>query len=78
MGNRGAASGLKSAQQKLIPGTAYTITFPLNTTDHVIPAGHTLAVIIAGTDKGFISAPSSAPNLSVDLTRSSVTLPLSH
>jgi X-Pro dipeptidyl-peptidase len=64
-------------QQPLNPGKPYTITFPLNTTDHTIPAGHKLALIIAGTDSGYITAPTTAPTLAVNLTNSTAQLPLS-
>ncbi|GAA3292600.1 hypothetical protein GCM10020295_12320 [Streptomyces cinereospinus] len=36
----------------LTPGRPYTITLDLAATDHVVPAGHRLALIIAGTDRG--------------------------
>ena len=64
-------------QVALTPGKPYTITFPLNTTDHTIPAGHTLALIIAGTDNGYIDAPSGTPTLALNLTNSTATIPLS-
>ena len=64
-------------QQTLKPGKQYTITFPLNTTDHTIPAGHTLALIIGGTDGGYINAPSATPNLTMNLINSQATIPLS-
>jgi X-Pro dipeptidyl-peptidase len=65
-----------TSQQSLTPGKPVTITFPLNTTDHTIPAGHTLALIIGGTDNGFIDAPAGHPKLTVNLASSSVSLPL--
>jgi X-Pro dipeptidyl-peptidase len=66
-----------SSQQTLVPGRSYTITFPLNTTDHTVPAGHKLALIIGGTDSGYINGPAGRPKLTVNLASSSVTLPLS-
>jgi X-Pro dipeptidyl-peptidase len=71
----GHYAGLTS-QQTLTAGKAYTITFPLNTTDHSVPAGHTLALIVAGTDSGYIDGPPGTPKLSVNLSGSSVQLPL--
>ncbi|HEX4704329.1 MAG TPA: Xaa-Pro dipeptidyl-peptidase [Pseudonocardiaceae bacterium] len=65
-----------TSQQPLTPGVAHTITFALNTTDHTVPAGHTLALIIAGTDNGFINGPAGRPTLTVNLATSSVSLPL--
>jgi X-Pro dipeptidyl-peptidase len=65
-----------TSQQALTPGRPYTITFPLNSTDHTVPAGHTLTLIIGGTDNGYIEGLSSHPTLTVDLAGSSVLLPL--
>ncbi|MGW7402299.1 Xaa-Pro dipeptidyl-peptidase [Streptomyces sp. NPDC054833] len=60
----------------LTPGKAYTITLDLAATDHVVPKGHRLALIVAGTDKDLIDPPSTTPTLSVDLARTSARLPL--
>jgi X-Pro dipeptidyl-peptidase len=65
-----------TSQQSLTPGQPVTITFALNTTDHTVPAGHTLALIIGGTDNGYINAPAGKPKLTVNLASSSVVLPL--
>lgn len=60
----------------LVPGRAYTITLDLAATDHVVPAGHRLALIIAGTDKDLIDPPSTTPTLTVDLSRTTAKVPL--
>lgn len=60
----------------LTPGTAYPITLDLAATDHVVPEGHRLALIVAGTDKDLIDPPSSTPTLTVDLSRSAARVPL--
>ncbi|SEE81437.1 X-Pro dipeptidyl-peptidase [Streptomyces sp. 3213] len=60
----------------LTPGKAYTITLDLAATDHVVPAGHRLALIVAGTDKDLIDPPSTTPTLSLTLSRTSARLPL--
>ncbi|MGW4599654.1 Xaa-Pro dipeptidyl-peptidase [Streptomyces sp. NPDC004457] len=60
----------------LTPGRAYTITLDLAATDHVVPAGHRLALIIAGTDKDLIDPPSSRPTLTVDLSRTTARVPV--
>ncbi|MGV9850927.1 Xaa-Pro dipeptidyl-peptidase [Streptomyces sp. NPDC003442] len=60
----------------LTPGKAYTITLDLAATDHVVPAGHRLGLIIAGTDAGLIEPPSTTPRLTLDLPRTSARLPL--
>ncbi|MEU2426697.1 Xaa-Pro dipeptidyl-peptidase [Streptomyces sp. NPDC007851] len=60
----------------LTPGKAYTITVDLAATDHVVPKGHRLALIVAGTDKDLIDPPSTTPTLTLDLTRTAARVPL--
>ncbi|MFI1864114.1 Xaa-Pro dipeptidyl-peptidase [Streptomyces jumonjinensis] len=60
----------------LTPGAAYTISLDLHAADHIVPAGHRLALIIAGTDKDLIEPPASTPTLTVDLARTSAELPI--
>ncbi|MHC3471372.1 Xaa-Pro dipeptidyl-peptidase [Streptomyces sp. 7R007] len=60
----------------LTPGKAYTLTVDLAATDHVVPAGHRLALIVAGTDKDLIDPPADTPTLTLDLTRTSARVPL--
>ncbi|MFI9722604.1 Xaa-Pro dipeptidyl-peptidase [Streptomyces sp. NPDC052396] len=62
--------------REITPGRAYTITLDLAATDHVVPAGHRLALVIAGTDAGLIVPAASTPKVSVDLHRTSARLPL--
>ncbi|MGP9017315.1 Xaa-Pro dipeptidyl-peptidase [Streptomyces sp. BR1] len=62
--------------QPLTPGKPYTITLDLHATDHVVPAGHRLALIVAGTDKDLIDPPASTPTLTVDLAHTWAKLPL--
>ncbi|MFD3615516.1 Xaa-Pro dipeptidyl-peptidase [Streptomyces sp. NPDC058676] len=71
LGNHASGTGVP-----LTPGRAYTITLDLGATDHVVPAGHRLALIVAGTDKDLIDPPSSTPTLTVDLSRTSARVPL--
>ncbi|MET7550724.1 Xaa-Pro dipeptidyl-peptidase [Streptomyces sp. NPDC005500] len=59
----------------LTPGKRYTITVDLAASDHVVPAGHRLALIVAGTDKDLIDPPDSTPTLTLDLARTSAKLP---
>ncbi|OUD00686.1 Xaa-Pro dipeptidyl-peptidase [Streptomyces swartbergensis] len=59
----------------LTPGKRYTITLDLAATDHVVPKGHRLALIVAGTDKGLIDPPADTPKLTVDLSRTSARVP---
>ncbi|MGW3118392.1 Xaa-Pro dipeptidyl-peptidase [Streptomyces sp. NPDC001107] len=60
----------------LTPGKAYTITLDLAPTDHVVPTGHRLALIVAGTDKDLIDPPADKPTLTLDLTHTSANVPL--
>ncbi|MFT2014474.1 Xaa-Pro dipeptidyl-peptidase [Streptomyces sp. 796.1] len=60
----------------LTPGQRYTITLDLAASDHVLKAGHRLALIVAGTDRGLITAPNSTPRLTVDLAGTSAEVPL--
>ncbi|MDW4907034.1 Xaa-Pro dipeptidyl-peptidase [Streptomyces sp. ADMS] len=60
----------------LTPGRPITITLDLHASDHVIPAGHRLALIVAGTDKDLIDPPSSTPTLTLDLSRTTARVPL--
>ncbi|MBR8638484.1 Xaa-Pro dipeptidyl-peptidase [Streptomyces tuirus] len=67
------ASDLKGST--LTPGKRYTITLDLAATDHVVPQGHRLALIVAGTDKGLIDPPADRPQLTLDLSRTSARVP---
>ncbi|MFE1382187.1 Xaa-Pro dipeptidyl-peptidase [Streptomyces sp. NPDC058740] len=60
----------------LTPGRAYTMTLKLAPTDHVVPAGHRLALIVAGTDKDLLDPPSTTPTVTLDLARSWAVVPL--
>lgn len=67
------ASDLKGAP--LTPGKRYSITLDLHATDHVVPAGHRLALIVAGTDQDLIDPPSTRPTLTLDLSRTYARVP---
>jgi X-Pro dipeptidyl-peptidase len=60
----------------LVPGTRYTMTFRLSTTDHIIRQGHRLGLVIAGADTSQINAPSRLPKVTLDLAGTSVRLPV--
>ncbi len=63
-------------ERPLTPGRAYTMTLDLAATDHVVPAGHRLALIVGGTDKGLLDPPSTTPTLTLDLARTWARVPL--
>ncbi|MFE7761524.1 Xaa-Pro dipeptidyl-peptidase [Streptomyces sp. NPDC057438] len=71
LGHRASGTGAP-----LIPGTPYTITLDLHASDHVVPAGHRLALIIAGTDEDLIDPPAGTPTLTIDLRKTSAKVPL--
>ncbi|MEI5519390.1 Xaa-Pro dipeptidyl-peptidase [Streptomyces brasiliscabiei] len=71
LGNHSSTTGAP-----LTPGRPYTITLDLHASDHVVPKGHRLALIVAGTDKDLIDPPSSTPTLTIDLRRTSAKVPL--
>ncbi|WP_083268111.1 Xaa-Pro dipeptidyl-peptidase [Lentzea guizhouensis] len=66
----------RSVTRAITPGTKYRITFRLSTTDHLVPAGHRLGLLIGGTDSSVIVAPSRLPRLTVDLADTSVRVPI--
>ncbi|MGW7300619.1 Xaa-Pro dipeptidyl-peptidase [Streptomyces sp. NPDC054829] len=74
--SRGWADLASYGGAPLTPGKPHTVTLDLAATDHVVPAGHRLALIVAGTDKDLIDPPSTRPTLTLDLTRTSARLPL--
>ncbi|MFF1506655.1 Xaa-Pro dipeptidyl-peptidase [Streptomyces sp. NPDC058326] len=63
-------------ERPLTPGRAYTMTLDLASTDHVVPAGHRLALIVGGTDKDLLDPPSTIPTLTLDLARTWAKVPL--
>ncbi|WP_233223177.1 Xaa-Pro dipeptidyl-peptidase [Amycolatopsis sp. CA-128772] len=65
-----------SQERPLTPGTAYTMTFRLASTDHIVPRGHALALIIGGTDASFIRGPAQPGRLTLDLSRTSLSVPV--
>ncbi len=71
-----ANHGSLTQESPLTPGQPYTMTFRLASTDHVVPQGHQLALIIGGTDGSFISGPAQYPKITVDLGKTSLALPV--
>ncbi len=65
-----------STPRTITPGTKYRMTFRLSTTDHLVPAGHRLGLLIGGTDSSAIVRPSQLPRLTVDLADTSVRIPM--
>src|SRR6476469_378075 len=65
-----------STPRTLTPGTRYTMTFRLSTADWTVPAGHRLALVIAGTDSSMTTTPAQLPRVTIALAETSVQLPL--
>jgi X-Pro dipeptidyl-peptidase len=65
-----------TSKATLTPGKQYTMTFKLATTDHQVAAGHRLALIVGGTDSGYITAGSGKPKITLSLTGTSIQVPL--
>jgi X-Pro dipeptidyl-peptidase len=65
-----------SQPRTLVPGTKYTMSFRLSTTDHVVRKGHRLALVVAGTDSSMIVAPSTLPKVTVHLAETALRLPV--
>ena len=65
-----------NSKAALTPGKSYTMTFKLAPTDHQLTAGHRLALIVGGTDNGYITAGNAKPKITVDLTKTTIQVPL--
>lgn len=62
--------------QPLTPGKPYTLTLTLASVDHVVPTGHRLALVVAGTDWGIANRAPDRPTITVDLAHTSLRLPV--
>ncbi|SFQ33194.1 X-Pro dipeptidyl-peptidase [Amycolatopsis arida] len=60
----------------ITPGKTYRVTFELQPDDYVLPAGHRLEFVLASSDHDFTLRPKPGTGLAIDLTRTSVTLPV--
>ena len=60
----------------LVPGTAYDFTWDLLPNDYTFPVGHQIGVIIVGSYPGFGQADSSGATITLDLTKSRISLPV--
>ncbi|HWL89265.1 MAG TPA: CocE/NonD family hydrolase C-terminal non-catalytic domain-containing protein, partial [Polyangiaceae bacterium] len=60
----------------LEPSKWYDVNIPFNATDAVIPAGHVLGLVIVGSDNELTNPLTSGATIDVDVSASSVTLPL--
>jgi len=66
-----------STQQPLRPGRWYTVTWRLRAHDAVLPAGRVLGLVLTLSDTEFTTPSTTGATVSVDLSRSRLTLPVS-
>lgn len=70
--NRDSLARSRPIQQ----GREYTLTWPLQPDDAIVPAGHRLGLLIASTDQEYTLRPAPGTRITVDPSRSTLTLPL--
>jgi len=73
---RGGDFRSKARGEPLAPGQFYDVTFDLEPDDQVIPAGKQLAVMVMSSDREFTLWPAAGTQLTLDLARSSFTIPV--
>ncbi|WP_414937180.1 CocE/NonD family hydrolase C-terminal non-catalytic domain-containing protein [Amycolatopsis sp. cmx-11-51] len=68
----------RSLWRAVVPGKAYTMTFRLSSLDHVVPAGHRLALVLGGTDADMVdpALPATGARVTFDLAGTSLTVPI--
>ncbi|MFO7798698.1 Xaa-Pro dipeptidyl-peptidase [Rhodohalobacter sp.] len=62
--------------EPLVPGKFYTVEFDLQPDDQIIPAGQKIGLMIFSSDKEYTLWPQPGTELTIDLDRTSFTLPL--
>jgi X-Pro dipeptidyl-peptidase len=62
--------------EPLVPGKFYEITFDLEPDDQVVPAGQKIALMIMSSDRDFTLWPEPGTELTIDLDRTTLTLPV--
>lgn len=62
--------------EPLVPGKFYDMTFDLQGGDHVIPAGRRIALMIMSSDRDFTLWPTAGTELTIDLSKTSIRLPI--
>jgi X-Pro dipeptidyl-peptidase len=66
----------KAPGEPLVPGKFYDVTFDLEPDDQIIPAGKQIAVMLMSSDREFTLWPAPGTQLTVDLAKSTFTLPI--
>ena len=62
--------------EPLVPGRFYTLTFDLQPDDQIIPAGKRIGLMIFSSDRDFTLWPKPGTELTIDLSRTSLRLPV--
>lgn len=73
---RGGNYASQRPGEPLVPGKFYDVTFDLQADDEFVPAGKRLAVMIISSDREFTLWPQSGTELTIDLARSSFSIPI--
>lgn len=73
---RGGNYASKKPGKPLEPGKFVDLTFDLQPDDQVIPAGKRLGLLIVSSDKEHTLAPKAGTELTIDLNKTSVSLPI--
>jgi X-Pro dipeptidyl-peptidase len=73
---RGGNYDSKKAGTPLTPGKDVTMTFDLEPDDQIIPAGKRIALMILSSDRDFTLWPAPGTELTIDLARTQLTLPV--
>ncbi|WP_439152353.1 Xaa-Pro dipeptidyl-peptidase [Winogradskyella sp.] len=63
-------------EEDLVPGKYYTVTFDLQPDDQIINAGQQIGLLIFSSDKDFTLHPKSGTELTIQLDKTSLTLPV--
>lgn len=66
----------KKHGEPLAPGKFYDMTFDLQGDDQIVPAGKRIALMIMSSDRDFTLWPKAGTELTIDLNKSSLTLPV--
>jgi predicted acyl esterase len=64
------------ADVPMVPGRGYRIAFDMQPKDTIVPAGNRLALMVLSSDRDFTIRPPAGTRLTLDLVRSSLTLPV--
>ena len=60
----------------IVPGTAYQLSFDMQAKDAIVPAGRRLALMVFSSDRQYTIRPAAGTQLTLDLGKSSFTIPV--